>query len=226
MKHSVATFEIPNVGWDIGAIAFGKEMVAPLDVTMASWAQFRALVVSTGPLHEAEVPASRQKLKANLALLSGVKVPDDVQVDIFYSGDERNGFCEPQGVVDGERKLLGQALKYDESVQGFLNAIFFAAALPRLWSRWHGLAGRDYTLLASGAALADILKGVRAPNPSEEHWPPVGIRIRKKADVFVVACLAYQTGYGLYDLSVELRDGRASSLQFQEVFIWDGGVFY
>lgn len=194
---------------------------------MDLWAKFKRLVVEVAPTSPDAADASAARLASNLPGLSYVRLPSEVRVALVYNGNPRDGFCDVvASEADGTAPLY-QRLHFEHALGGLANALFFAAALPRKWSWGHGFHDRDAELIIDGARLKSIVQeaGGKQP-PDDAHWPPPGVRLRRLDNGFAVACLAARPGRGLYDLSIEVRDGKASPLKARDVFIWGQGVFY
>jgi hypothetical protein len=211
---------------DSMAMEKGEEAVVDHAVLIASWTLFKELIVSTQPSSQAEVTAAEHRLGANLAKLPGVELPAGAQVSILFSGSERDGYCDVVAVVPGDRKPLGEIIRYDDSLRGLLAAFFFAAALQRNWSWGHGCYDRDYGLLVTEDEVKAVVRDFRLPKRGEATWPPAGIRVRRLPDAYVLSCLSTRPGMGLFDLSVEVNRGSASPLLVRDIYEWGRGVLY
>ena len=192
------------------------------------WRDFKARVADPVPTTPDEASETARGLKGRLQGLDGVLIPSAFEPVVLYSGNPLNGYCDPV-VRDGDGALaMYKRLQYTETVPGLVSALFFAAALPRRWSWGHGYYDRDAELIISPDRLNSLLKYELRGEPlgGAERWPPPGVRLVRLDDGYAVACLAIRPGRGLYDVSLQIRNGMAGTLQVSDVFIWGQGVLY
>lgn len=204
----------------------GAEAVIDHELLLGNWTLFKQLIVSIRPRSETGVIAAQKQLEAILVRLPGAELPSGVAVEILFSGHERDGFCDAVGIVEGNRKPLGEVLVYEDSLQGLLLAFFFGAALQRQWSWGHGFYDRDHGLIVTEDELKNALEEARLPKQGEATWPPTGIRVRRLPDAYVLSCLSTRPGRGIFELSVKVSQGNASPLLVRDIYVWGAGVYY
>lgn len=169
--------------------------------------------------HAAEVVAAR------LCGLQGVRLLPGAELRIRWEGNERDGFCEPLGLVDGELRPLAQALEC-EGLHRLVLAYLLAVALPPAWAWGHGRYDRDYTLLLTPADLARVLLGVRPEQASPEGWPAPGIRVARTSAGYALSCLAARPSHSLYEHRVEVQGNRVTGERKEELLSLGRGLLY
>ena len=152
-------------------------------------------------------------------------MPSAVSVEVRVTGNEHNGFCDAWAIAASGDAPLAQTLQYDSGIEQLTRGFFLVAALAPCWSWGHGFYDRDYELILTHQALKTFVAGVSLPF-DDECWPGPGVRIGRNDDGFRVVCLAGRAGRGLFDLSVQFKNGQFSTLVKKEVLTWGEGVLY
>lgn len=205
-------------------LAVDIESVVQLEIVKTSWTLFTKHIVSIRPKLSSEVDVASRRLEAALFKLPGVTLPPGVSVQILFKGNDMDGYCDAVATSEGIEQPLGDALLYNDTMEGLLTAFFFGAALKPAWSWGHGYYDRDYEPALSVKGLRDALSTKCLPMPDDV---PPGVRVRRASDdLYVLSCLATRWGWGLYDMSVEVKNGKASALPAREINVTGKGMYY
>lgn len=123
--------------------------------------------------------------------------------------------------VDGVEVDLLEGFSFEKTLSGAVSALFFAHGFDRYTSYWHALYGCDH-----GFILHESDTDSKRDEHEQSFKPlkfglsyselvsiPWGVRLEvKSSDEMVVRCLGDSMTSGLWDLSVNLKQGRVAKV--------------
>lgn len=152
-------------------------------------------------------------VSALLEAAKATRLSPSIRLTASYSGDGHGGSTTVYGLGSyGERRPWSEVLTFEMTLNGLVEAFYFAHALPRLGVYWHGLYDRDHSFVTSDKGLvsffADALATADGKSWVEAFSTPAGLRVRRIGTDFAVACLAVSPSGGLTDRTAALQAGR------------------
>lgn len=189
-----------------------------LDWAALNWEFSRARAIEIVGVSEAEIRAgARAPYSLNLLFdcFSSISLDPSAEIFASYSGDSHGGQTEMYAELHGRRCDYLDVIEVEPTTKGAADAFFIAWELPKLGAYWHGLTGRDYTLVFGMAELINSLRnlGISHDDPALKKIDrPSGVRVYGNAAGREVRCLASQTNVGLVDLGIRITAGRVSVL--------------
>ncbi len=132
-------------------------------------------------------------------------------------GSIHHGWCfDFFADLDGHEVNLLQALRFADTRDGILSALFASVILPTVGAYWHGLYKRDYQLIESPHKLNEAVFGDDMKKALGDtraiRKTPLGLRIRRVDGRKSCKCLCLSETKGLLDIEFMVSaDGRASN---------------
>lgn len=203
---------------------------AVIDTTLVQsvWKSIKKSFAEPIPMTVEDAKKVADEVREKLKKLDGVQVSDALHVTAVFNGNSRDGFCDLVA-TDGVNEVpLYRHLSFSESLPGLATALLLAANLPRYWSWGHGCYDRDAELILDIEPLCKVMRNVRSARQTnfEGKWPCPGFRVRRLDEGLEVTCLALRPDVSLIEISIVVKEGRASSLTTHDIFFWGDGVYY
>jgi len=166
-----------------------------------------------------------ETVAAQVRRLEGVRLVPGAQLRIRWQGDERDGYCEPLVLIEGEVRPLAQAFEY-KGLHRLVLAYLLAVALPSAWAWGHGRYDRDHSLLLTSAELARVLLAIRPEQVTPDDLPAPGIRVVRTSAGYALSCLATRPSHSVYEHTLDVRGGRVVGERKKELLSLGEGLLY
>lgn len=153
-----------------------------------------------------------------------ISVRPSLEITVSYQGGPCDGNLGFHTVLNGKEQDMLAALEVRPSIAGFIEALYLAFQIRTKCASWHGLYGRDFTLLPNYF----MLRRPRSWVPPEQYRPqylegkvdrPVGIRVAKRRGRYYLSCMALYAGGTIADMTARVADGNL-------IYLWPPETVY
>lgn len=140
------------------------------------------------------------------------------EITVSYVGGLLDGHLTFITIVEGKQEDMLRALRVTPSIAGFIEAIYLAYHIRTKCAFWHGLYGRNYTLLHNYFLLRRPQSLSYDPQKFRPGYfrgkadRPAGIRVAKRHGKYYVSCMAIYAFGAIVDMTARVADGRLIAL--------------
>lgn len=213
-------------------IAAGECLIDPALVAQR-WEALQSVAIPTLALTKDDIKkgeSNPRSIGSILAACAATSVTDGATIVASYSGNSHGGHTEFYGLVNGQKQNYLDVIRFYDSLEGIVEGLFFAFALPQYGTYWHGLYDRDYTFLFETGQLSAVLEDTLQSEPNQQDLAtidcPCGVRVLADTKGYRVNCMAAYPNGMIVDLSVRIAAGHLTIAPPKTILESSVTVFY
>lgn len=187
-------------------------------IVIAKWAVLERVCIPFFKITESDIKERQSKprcINAVFDACDGILITESLQVMTAYTGDAHGGQSKLYVEQEGRQQPYLPVLAVGNSVEAVVEAFYATFELPKKGCFWHGLYGRDYSLLLYEQRLVAAMERRRSVSSDrcerEETSRPCGIRLVKHRNSYQLSCLASYPNGKIVDMSLSIDGGQISA---------------